>query len=188
MSQKQPFTPADIAIIRAALTRRASDRDTALFEVAISSGLRASDLVTLRVADVVGGQDRIRMTGTKRQQKTGKVVSFNLSDAARVALSPVVDGKASDAYVFEGKQSGEHVSDQTFRALCKWMADDVLGKDRNDYAAHSTRRTLGTHIYKQTGDVATVARLLGHTNTGATLAYLGVTTDDALATARKLAL
>lgn len=118
------------------------------------------------------------MTGTKRQQKTGKVVSFNLSDAARVALSPVVDGKASDAYVFEGKQSGEHVSDQTFRALCKWMADDVLGKDRNDYAAHSTRRTLGTHIYKQTGDVATVARLLGHTNTGATLAYLGVTTRN----------
>lgn len=204
MTQKAPFSAADVLTIRAALMRRCDKgatqavRNLAMFELAVSSGLRVSDLLSLRVGDLVDANGRIRETGTVAQKKTarkapkgsnrkakqGKTVSFNVSAAARAALSPITEGRDAAAYVFEG-DAGRPVHADTFRRLVKDVAENILGRDANDFSCHSTRRTLASHIYRATGgDVAQCAKLLGHATTNATLVYLGVDTATALASAR----
>lgn len=187
IGRKAPFTPDQVKTIRSALARRCSDRDTALLEVAFSTALRASDLVTLRIRDVVDDQGRIKVEGALSQKKTGETVEFTLTDTARVAFSPLVAGKAFDAFVFEGDDEG-HVHTRTLRRLVKWAASDVLGLDASQYSAHSTRRTLASAVYAETKDIGQTAHVLGHTNVANTLRYLGVDTKRALATVRALAL
>lgn len=204
MTQKAPFSASEVLTIRAALMKRCDKgatqavRNLAMFELAVSSGLRVSDLLSLRVADVVDANGRIRETGTVAQKKTarkapkgsnrkakpGKAVSFNISAAARVALSPIVEGREESDYLFAGSD-GKPVHADTFRRLVKDVAENILGRDANDFSCHSTRRTLAAHMYRATGgDVAQCAKLLGHANTNATLTYLGVATAQALASAR----
>ncbi len=185
MTQKSAFNQQDVQAIRQSLARRQCERDTALFEVAISSALRGGDIVALRVGDVVDSLGKIKKAGHIRQEKTDRTVAFNLSDAARSAISPMIEGKARDAYVFEGRKVGQHVRYETFLRLIKWIASDVLGRAPEQFGCHSTRRSLAKHIYDQTRDVGRVAELLGHKDTAHTISYLGVGEADTLALARK---
>ena len=57
------------------------------------------------------------------------------------------------------------------------------GCAREDYGAHSLRRTKASIIYKQTGNLRAVQILLGHTKIESTVRYLGVDIEDALALA-----
>ena len=63
VGQKRPLKPKDVWSIRARLEIEGRERDLALFNLAIDSKLRASDLVSLRVEDVqIGGRARERAT------------------------------------------------------------------------------------------------------------------------------
>ncbi len=83
----QPFTKADVGVIRSKLVARGNSRDLALFETAISSMLRGSDLVRLTVADVTDRDGNVVPTMQTRQKKTGQPVSVHLSQNAREALA-----------------------------------------------------------------------------------------------------
>ncbi len=52
VGQKAPFTPEQVYIIRQLLHAEGHLRDLALFNTAIDTLLRASDLLTLKVEDV----------------------------------------------------------------------------------------------------------------------------------------
>ena len=49
------------------------------------------------------------------------------------------------------------------------------------FGTHSMRRTKVTQIYKKTGNLRAVQRLVGHTKIDSTVRYLGVELEDALA-------
>ncbi len=189
--QKSPFTVEDVTTIRAS---RVLDRprDRALFELAISSALRASDLLSLRVADVKDAAGVIRETAAIAQRKTGKPVRFIIAPAARAALSAHIAaaGLEPSAYLFTAlrRRVAKPLTVEAFRQLVKAWADAAGHRDVSRYAAHSTRRTLAVRIYSETGDVAKVSKVLGHRSTGPTLTYLGVDENAALATALEYAL
>jgi integrase len=52
VGQRRPFTPREIQAIRYALEQENNARDLALFNTAIDTMLRASDLLALKVEDV----------------------------------------------------------------------------------------------------------------------------------------
>jgi integrase len=84
VGQKRPLKPKDVWSIRARLEIDGRERDLALFNLAIDSKLRTSDLVNLRVEDVqIGGRARERATTI--QQKTARPVQFELTDGTRKA-------------------------------------------------------------------------------------------------------
>lgn len=56
IGQKRPLLPRQVWSIRVRLEMSASARDLALFNVAIDSKLRASDLVRLKVDDICSGR------------------------------------------------------------------------------------------------------------------------------------
>jgi len=55
VGQKRPLLPRQVWSIRVRLELSASVRDLALFNLAIDSKLRASDLVRLKVEDICSG-------------------------------------------------------------------------------------------------------------------------------------
>lgn len=43
---------------------------------------------------------------------------------------------------------------------------------------HSLRKTFGYQYYRETGDIITLQKILGHENPGITLTYIGITAED----------
>ena len=83
---KRPLKPRDIWAIRFYLDEHRRLRDRALFDLAIDSKLRGCDLVKLKIGNVVSGAE-IRNRSTVIQQKTGRLVQFEIMSEARKSLT-----------------------------------------------------------------------------------------------------
>jgi integrase len=84
--QKAPLKQKEIWAIRIRLQIEHCVRELALFNLAIDSKLRASDLVRLHVADVAQGDPIWRRT-IVMQQKTGRPVQFEITEQTRQAVA-----------------------------------------------------------------------------------------------------
>lgn len=187
VGKKPPLTPEQVNIIRYNLTQEEKWRDLALFNIAIDSGLRGSDLLKLKVEDVIQGGE-VKEVIRIKQQKTGETVSFSLSEISIEALQKwlKIEYKYFNNYIFtplKGNNS-QHISTEQFRRLFKsWLSKALL--DPKKYGTHSLRRTQSSHIYKQTGNLRAAQLLLGHQNIKHTAEYLGIEEEQALDIAKK---
>ena len=154
---------------------------TALFNLAIDSKLRACDLVSLRVNDVLTG-GRIRERTTVVQRKTGRPVQFELTEATRAALEDWIAsaGRSDCEYLFVSRlHESPHLSTRQYaRIVHGWI--ESAGLDGSAYGTHTMRRTKVSQIYQKTGNLRAVQLLLGHTKLESTVRYLGIEVDDAL--------
>lgn len=187
--QKAPFTVADVEAVRRSRALGNNVRDRALFEIALSSALRGSDLVRLRVDDVQDAAGVIRREALIRQQKTAKVVRFVISEPARAALRVHIDANSltSANYLFTAARlrARRPLSVHAFRTIVKGWADAAGYRDVTRFGAHSMRRSKATRIYHETKDIEAVKHLLGHTSLSVTERYLGVSKEKALEVSRQ---
>jgi len=179
--QKPPLKRQQIWAIRIRLEMDGRFRDLALFNLAIDSKLRACDLVSLRVSDVVQGGKMARRACVV-QRKTGRPVQFEITTQTRDALAEWIrhaELRACD-YLFPSRvRRFPHLSTRQYaRILKSWVA--MIGLDPASYGTHSMRRTKASLIYRQTKNIRAVQLLLGHTKLESTIRYLGIEVDDAL--------
>lgn len=85
VGQKRPLLPRQVWSIRVRLEMSGSARDLALFDLAIDSKLRASDLVRLRTEDICSGTF-VRDRGVVTQLKTGRPVQFEITEVTRQSV------------------------------------------------------------------------------------------------------
>jgi len=164
-------------------------RDLALFNLAIDSKLRASDLVRLKVEDVSSG-GFARERGVIIQQKTKRPVQFEITEVTRQSLEKFLLGRppTDSSFIFLGRSSiRPHLSTRQYaRMVHKWISS--AGLDDRAYGTHSLRRTKVAQIYRKTGNLRAVQLLLGHSKIETTVRYLGVEVDDALRLAETIEL
>ncbi len=182
VGQKCPLKRRDIWALRVRLEMTPNhDRDLAMFNLAIDSKLRASDLVKLRVKDVSIGGKLLKRTMII-QQKTSLPVQFELTEPTRDVLDEYIHSlnlRFND-YLFESRnKKGFPITTRQYsRIVKKWVS--MLGLDECYYATHSLRRTKVSIIYKQTKNLRAIQLLLGHKSLQSTVQYLGVEVEDAL--------
>jgi hypothetical protein len=82
---KRPFNQKQIRAIRFFLDLEKRIRNRALFDLAIDSELRGSDLVELKIGDLVSGPES-RRRATITQRKTDRPVQFEIAADARASL------------------------------------------------------------------------------------------------------
>ena len=128
-------------------------------------GIRISDILRLRLCDIVRDGDRYRLDIV--EQKTGKQRSFTV---------PLVIEQYIENYAL---RNGIGRSDLLFpiteRQIQKQLAIvcDYLGYE--GISTHSFRKWYATEIYKANGyDIALVQRLLQHSSAATTQRYIGI--------------
>ena len=128
-------------------------------------GLRISDIVKLRLCDIVLDGDRYRLEIV--EQKTGK---------SRVFTVPLVIQQYIENYCLRnGLRRDELIFPLTERAIQKQLkiVCDYLGFE--GISTHSFRKWYATEIYKSSGyDIALVQRLLQHSSASVTQRYIGI--------------
>ncbi len=184
---KPPFKPKHIWGIRQQLRTAGKVRDLALFNCALDAKLRGCDLVKLRVSDVAPG-GIMRDRATVIQQKTGRPVPFEITDASRDALSVwlALRGKRADDWLFPSRsRPGDHLTTRQYaRLVGEWVA--MIDLEPRAYGTHSLRRTKVALLYKKTGNLRACQLLLGHRKLESTVRYLGIEVDDALALSEQI--
>jgi integrase len=181
VGSKPPLRPKQIWGIRVRMQMAHRLRDLAMFDLAIESKLRASDLVRLTVADV-SLHGTVRHRTTVVQQKTGRPVQFELTEQTRESVQAWLAGRrvGGSGCPFPSRRGGNTpiTTRQYGRLVRQWVAS--VGLDPAAYGTHSLRRTKPSLVYKRTGNLRAVQLLLGHTKLESTVRYLGIEVDDAL--------
>ena len=140
-------------------------RDRALLEVLYGTGMRVSELASLRVSDV-DGVDLVRVRG-----KGGRERVVPLAGPARVSIdrylaaarSRLVGPSAGDV-LWVGVRGGPLDTRGVRRVV----------KDRLGTFPHALRHSFATHLLEGGADLRTVQELLGHVELATTQIYTGV--------------
>ena len=152
--------------------------------------LRASDLLRLKVEDVITEDGTIKDVVRVKQKKTGKVtIEIPLSDNSKRAIQEHLLGKDYDKFIFTGQKSHYTqkaiTTNQYQRIIKSWMR--MIGtEDVSGFSSHSIRKSKASLLYSKTNNVEAVRRLLGHKSISATSSYLGVEDSDATALAKSI--
>lgn len=154
-------------------------RDYALFVLGINSGLRVSDLLSLRIGDVVDDRNNIRDRITMREKKTAKAKDFPLGKTAEKALREYLDTRddtASEDPLFLSRKGGGFLGRSQAYRIINGAAETVGITDK--IGTHTLRKTFGYHAYTMGMDLSVIQKLLNHSSPAITLNYIGITQED----------
>lgn len=178
---KLALKPKHVWALRFHLEQQMRRRELAMLDVAIDSKLRGCDLVKLRIGDLIAdGEPRRRATIV--QQKTGKPVTFEMTEQVRNSLTMWLEelGGCLEDYIWPSRsKAGAPITTRQYARIVRgWV--EAIGLNPALYGTHSLRRTKVALIYKNTGNLRAVQILLGHAKLESTVRYLGVDIDDAI--------
>jgi integrase len=188
VGQKKGFSPMQIKALRKKLKENDLILDLALFNTGIDTLLRASDLLKLKVEDVIDWKEKVKETINLKQKKTSQSHQVILSPQTKESIEALIkkEGKFENHYLFSSPKYGKEkpMSDDFYRNLVKKWAK-MLDLDPRDYSTHSLRRSMAVIIYKEEKDLEVVRRLLGQKSIESTRAYLGIDHEEALETRKR---
>ena len=165
----------DIRAIKQVLANK--PRDYLLFVMGINNGLRAGDLLKLRVLDVGGlksGQSTIIKEG-----KTGKENVLMVNKCIDKALQKYIKAYQPGAwdYLFASQKTKKPLTIQAVNALVKkWTRTINL---KGNYGAHTLRKTFGyIQRTKDSVGIEILTKRFNHSSPSVTMRYLGITADE----------
>lgn len=145
-----------------------AQRDYAIIQVMLQTGIRVGELTRLRVADIQlsenGGLLRIRGEG---KSETREVPLNGAVDEAIAAYLAERAGSSSD-HLFLSVQGGP-LSVRSVQRLVGAYAEAAGLKNVSTY---TLRQTCGQQLLRDTGDLSLVARLLGHKRLETAIKYI----------------
>jgi integrase len=184
----RPLLPSEIALLERALAERGQHRDRLFLLLAVSTGFRVSELLTLRIGQLLdprGGVAR-ELTIERQDLKNGRSAAHKrFTRSRRVVLCPVARQAIEDhlatlncpppgeAPVFRSKKGeGQAIRRCQAHHVLKKIAGEV-GIDPTRIGCHSARKAYARGLYAASGnDLLMTQRLLGHTSPLTTAAYL----------------
>ncbi len=148
-------------------------RDRAMLELLYASGLRVSELVTLRVAQLSQDMGVVRILGKGSKDRlvpVGEVALDWVRRYVRQSRPSLLEGKQSDALFVTSRAHA--MTRQAFWHLIKRYA--VQAGIRSGISPHTLRHAFATHLLNHGADLRVVQLLLGHADISTTQIYTHV--------------
>jgi integrase/recombinase XerD len=148
-------------------------RDRAMLELLYASGLRVSELVTIKTVQIGLAEGALRVTGKggkERMVPFGEEAHGWLTRYLAEARGAILDGQASDALFVTAR--GGAMTRQMFWKLVKRHAL-AAGIDA-PLSPHTLRHAFATHLLNHGADLRAVQMLLGHADISTTTIYTHV--------------
>jgi site-specific recombinase XerD len=154
-----------------------SVRDRAMFELAYSCGLRAEEIVSLRIDDVDHDGEQLRVEGKGRKTRfvpvgePALVAVARYLERARPALAAPRSGEAGTRALFLSKTGRPLGTSDVRRRLRTWT---TRGGVAEGASPHALRHSFATHLLDGGADLRSIQELMGHANVSSTQIYTRV--------------
>lgn len=163
----KPLSPEEISVILTYL----NPRDSVLFQLGLSTGFRISELLSIKLSDVLENgalKDHILIArGNMKGKKAPR--SVPLSPTTKTLLQNYISSLPRQEYLFQSVH-GKLSRCQAWRAIAAAAEKSQLtGK----IATHSWRKTFCNKVYQASGkDLFLTQLMMGHANPSSTTKYL----------------
>ena len=158
----------------------ASTKHHCIFTTLYATGLRVSEAVQLRPADIDSQRMVVRVDQGKGQKDRYVMLSPRLLEVLRDYWRRV---RPKD-WLFEGDIVGRHITKGAVELACQ-KAHRAAGIDK-PVTPHSLRHAFATHLLEAGTDVRRIQLLLGHRSLATTSRYLKVATSSLCGTVSPL--
>jgi len=148
-------------------------RDRTMLELMYASGLRVSELVTLKSVHLSPSEGVLRVTGKGAKERLvpfGEEAHAWLTRYLAEARATILHGQASDALFVTGR--GGPMTRQMFWQLIKKYASQ--SGVTVHLSPHTLRHAFATHLLNHGADLRAVQMLLGHADISTTTIYTHV--------------
>jgi integrase len=148
-----------------------------IFKFGINTGLRISDIIPLKVKDILNEKWQFREYLILNEKKTAKEKKIKLNDTLRKCLICYIKTQhlALDDYLFQSQKGGYLGRIQIYRVLRE--AASVVGIE--NFGTHSLRKTWGYWTYKISKyNIGLIMDTFNHSAPGITLRYIGINQDQ----------
>ena len=143
-------------------------RYRAALMTAYGAGLRVSEVVALKVADIDSKRMLLRVEQGKGKKDRYTLLPQRLLQVLRIwwrsARPPV--------WMFPGWREGRHMNCGALQLACREAASRAGLTKR--VTVHTLRHSFATHMLEQGSDIRIIQALLGHSNIQTTAHYTGV--------------
>jgi integrase len=176
MAEVQAVKSIDtINLIGHLLEIRFSKQISRVWLFGLNVGLRISDLLSIKFSDI--NNERLII----KESKTGKLANIKLNNKALMILKEIQSEHPMHVFLFQSYRNQQSLNKAprplSRRSISKAFYE-VGSEVKIDLGTHSLRKTRGYMLYRQSGDLTKVMRMLRHTSAGVTLRYIGITQED----------
>nr|WP_309100550.1 tyrosine-type recombinase/integrase [Fredinandcohnia onubensis] len=167
---------ADIKVMKEVLSQH-SQRDLLFFVFGINTGMRVSELLSLKVSDIWDGKDIkefVSIEGSSTDEVTDFYINLSVKTELRKYLNQV-DLEESD-YLFKSKKHDKPITRQQAYRIINHAAKEVgiPGK----IGTHTLRKTFGYHAYRKGIAVSILSKIYRHQSSAETLHYIGIDKNE----------
>lgn len=152
------------------LTQPLGIRDRAMLELLYASGLRVSELVAVKVADIdlkvgfirvmgKGSKERIVPLGGKALEWVGKYLQ---------KVRPQLAGDSTDPHLFLSERRTKITRQEFWYRLKQYAA---AARIKKEISPHTLRHSFATHLLSNGADLRIVQEMLGHADISTTQIY-----------------
>ena len=148
-------------------------RERSMLELMYASGLRVSELVTLKLVELSMNDGVLRITGKGSKTRLvpfGQQARLWIERYVREARGVILNGQVDDALFVTGR--GGAMTRQMFWVLIKKHA--VRAGIKAPLSPHTLRHAFATHLLNHGADLRVVQLLLGHSDISTTQIYTHV--------------
>lgn len=162
--RKERLTDEEIEDIRDVLQ---STKEKALFELMLSTGMRVGEISHLNISDVNLVNKRVTIWGEKTDTyRTGMLTPM----AVKALHNYIGDRPGTDPLFIADRAPYNRLGKTSIEKMAKEMAIRG-GVIRIRATVHVYRKTFASVLYRKTGDVLLVSKLLGHAKPDTTVQY-----------------
>ena len=146
-------------------------RNKAMITLMINTGLRVSEVTNLKTNQVDLNSRSLKVVNGKGHKDRNLIIPGKTAELLKQWNKKRLQGD----YLFNTKE-GKQLQVRYIQAMIKRYSNRA-GIDKNIYP-HSLRHTFATNFYRQTKDIETLRKLLGHSDISTTMIYISLANID----------
>ncbi|MCM3704410.1 MULTISPECIES: tyrosine-type recombinase/integrase [Cytobacillus] len=162
------------------ILKRQSQRDLLLFVLGINTGIRVSDLLSLKISDVSDGKeikefiyiDDLTIDAVSKNNNQQKAYFLNNSVKKELRKYFSQHDFTECDFLFKSKKNNQPITRQQAYRIINSAAKEagIEGK----IGTHTLRKTFGYHAYRKGIAISIIMSIYNHHSSAETLRYLGI--------------
>lgn len=152
-------------------------RNIAILETLYGSGLRVSELIELKISDLLFDEDLVLVTGKGNKQRLvplGKICAHKLRIYIEEIRVHLAIKKGFQDIVFLNQNGRQLTRAMIFTIVRRVAADAGINKK---VSPHTFRHSFATHLLENGADLRSIQLMMGHENITTTEVYMHVDTQ-----------
>ena len=161
-------------------------RNKALIEILYASGMRVSELVSLRKSLFIGTPELILIKGKGNKERMVPLSKIALSAVKKylIKLKRTNRELYESDFLFPSKSKTGYLNRETFFLIIKEIARSA-GLNAQLVSPHKIRHAFASHLLSNGADLRVIQTLLGHKNLSSTEIYTHVLDEKMIKTVQE---